>query len=268
MGKTLDDLYSAEMPSDTGVSQSVEVAQKPEAEAVAPKAEATQQPDAARQGEPPSPQENPDDKVPRAALTDERKKRQSVEATNKELQRRLDEIEKRLAAPEDRRPTDPLVDPEGFMKEIEVARFEDRLELTSQFLKSQVGDEKYEAAEQAVLQVASSNPGFAQRFAEEVARNKNPGKYTYEVGTAIIQQMEANDPVKQRATLREEIKAELMAEFGLTPSQASQVAAQGQQPTAVKPSIPTSLAGLQSAGPRNPGVRPVKRRSLDELYNR
>lgn len=261
MGKSLDELYSAE-PGDTGVSQAVEVEAKPEAKAEAPKAEGSEPtPAAVKDGVPPAPQESPDDKIPRAALTDERKKRQSLEASNKELQRRLDDLEKRIPAVETERPTDPLIDPEGFVREMEVARWEDKLELTSEFVRSQVGDEAYNAAEQAVLHAANTNPNFAEKFSMEVARAKNPGRYTYEVGKTILAQMEANDPVKVRTKFRDEIKAELMAELGMSPAQSERAG----QPVA-KPSIPTSLAGYQSNGPRNPGARPIKRRSLDELY--
>lgn len=254
MAKTLEDIYSQEQSSEAGEHEQVT---QQEAQPVEPAAEAVPENPAA----PPADGDDiPDGHVPRQALMDERKKRQTVQASMDALQRRLDEIERRVspqAQPERTGSPDPVIDPEGFQLELDRRRFEDRLEITTETVKEREGTEAFEAAEQAVLRLASVNEEFARQFGMEAARHRNPGRYTFEVGQQILSQMDEASPDKVRDRNKNQLR-ELLTELGL------QLPDQGIQ--AAQPRVPTSLAGVQSVGPRSGGNRPVKRRSLDEIY--
>ncbi len=253
-GKSLDELYS-DVAAEPSQSTAPGVEPQQAAEPAAPaQGAAVQQAKAEIAGAPPAPEaKDQGQHVPLAALEDERRKR-------KELEKRFEELERRTAPQQRRETVDPLIDPDAFVREQQVGRFEDRLAITTEFLIEKEGEEAWAAAERAVIQAATRDPRFAQAFAEGVAHARNPAKYSYETGKKLIEQAEAADPAK----LRDRLKAEILAELGHLPQQGQQ---QAQQPaSAPAPRVPPSLASVQSQGPRNPGPRPIKRRSLEELY--
>jgi len=247
--KSIEELYST-APDTADQQTAVEQVQPTEQTGAAEAAPAAQQGSGeAGEGAPPASTPRMTDKtVPLSALEDERRKRQSLESRLAEMERKLN--------PRQDEAVDPVVDPDAFRTRIMVDRFEDRLSLAEDVLIDKVGEQPYRAAEQAVLQAAAADQSFARSFGQEVARAKNPAKYTYEMGQRIIQAAESRDPDK----MRERLKAEIMAELGIK-------TAQGQQ-TAPKaaPRVPPSLAGVQSQVSRNEGSRAVKRRSIEELY--
>lgn len=246
MAKSLDEIYAPE--SEAGSPPKTEAPDagvKPEA----PEAPAAQPQSAAKTEAPPaSDQDTLNGMVPRAALEDERKKR-------RDLEQRIARLEQGRQ-PEDQSYPDPIVDPDAFIQRQAADLFQDRLAITEEILTDRVGADQYRAAEKAVLETARANPEWGKSFADHLVRQRNPAKFTYEVGQQLQQQADMNDPVKAR----ERLKAEILAELGHAPS------ARGHVDPVNKPSVPVSLASVPSSGPRNAGPRPVKRRSLDELY--
>jgi hypothetical protein len=114
-----------------------------------PKAEAPKAPD---KGEPPAPTNEPT--VPRAALEDERRKRQ-------EYERRLRELEEQKA-----KAPDPVADPEGFRQHFEVqsqkALLNERLNMSEQLVRQTMGDDAVETAVSAFEDAIKANPGLYQ----------------------------------------------------------------------------------------------------------
>ena len=259
MSKSLSELYEApgNEPGEkqTGVEAPATVETK--AETVPPVATPQDQP---ASEVPPTAQQTPRDKtVPLAAHEDERRKRQDVEKKLDEALKRLSNLEGQNRRQDDRpRQVDPLVEPEAFVAELEYARFQDRLRLSEDFIKDKVGSDQYAAAEQAVLVTASNDPRFYEWFGKRLTQEANPARFTFEIGNKIIEARENADPVKVRQKLKDELRDELIKELGLSPS--------SDTPSAPAPRIPTSLADARSVGPRTPGAKPIKRRSLSELY--
>lgn len=191
-------------------------------------------------GPPPSEKVEPPT-VPRAALESERAKRQ-------DLERRLQESERRSPPPEpDDDAPDPLVDPKGYSKHIEykanVARFEDRFALTTDLYVEKVGQDVFEAAEKAVMDRARRDPAFAQQIGQEIANARNPAKVVFERGKAL--QEEAPDP--QDMSVEDRIVEKLLSKLSAQGGAPAQAAT--QQPAIKKPAIPESLADVRSARP-------------------
>jgi phage-related minor tail protein len=258
--KSLDDLYSSD-PAPAAQSEAGELRQDaPQAEAA--KAEPTEQPPA-KDAPPASKSDVPAGMVPLNAFD-------AVRTENKDLKRRLEALEKRAPqtpVPQPKR-IDPLVDPDGWQAEQERTfqkqRFDDRLDLTTEIVIRDVGEDKWAEAEQALVAACNADERFADAVADHITKARNPAKAAYDLGIGVIEHNRRRDPNYQREARRAELKA-LLEEIGYVGPQAQ--AAPPASPSQRPAQIPTSLAGVTSAAARTPGARPIKRRSIDELYS-
>lgn len=183
--------------------------------------------------EPDSPPESEPTHVPLAALTGERSKRQETE-------RKLAELEKRLAEKEAVKPPSVFEDEEGAFKAVESKLSQ---EFTNQLLHegeaeavSKHGEDTVQAAVAWVLDAAKTSPFIAQQLAN------TPLLQQHRKAVTLYQQEQSRaelaDPDAMRAKLKEEVKAELLAE-----QEAKQ-----KETEKLRASIPKSLVGDTSKG--------------------
>lgn len=216
-------------------------------------------------GVPPAPvEEIPSGHVPRAALEDERRKRQEATKASDELKDRIAELEKKLTAPapqptpqapqvqpqpEPVQPPDPWTDPEGalaFERQNNSAQiFATTVALGQDMMRAVKPD--YDEVEALFIDEAKRDPLLTQ----QMMQSRNPAKFAYEKGHQIkLMQEIGSDPT----SYKEKIKAELMAEIeaenaaNAAPEPTPQPTSIPAQPAAPPP--PTSLAGVPSAAPR------------------
>lgn len=157
--------------------------------------------------EPPSeaPKEAPEpESWTKAAVLDERKKRQALEA---EL-----DLLKRNQQPQEAKKVDLFEDPEGYQRNVEEtinrARVEDRIAMSREIFAALKDD--YEAAETAFIDYAKQNP----QLINDMLASAVPAKFAYEQGKKLLEYQEIKnfDPAAYKSKLREELRAELMAE--------------------------------------------------------
>lgn len=209
MDTSFDDILKDE-PVEPEQVEAVEPAPEPEPAPEEPKGET--------ESAPPAP-ETSEGQVPYAALKEERRKRQELEA--------------RIAEKEKVKAPDPVVDPEAYNKHIQETInqriLSERVDMSEELVRQQVGDEAVDSAFAAFKDALQTEPHLYQA----VMSSRSPYKAIVDwhsrqrvletVGTDL-------DAYKQR--LREEIQAELAA----------------QQPDPVlKPSPTPSLANRPSA---------------------
>lgn len=184
-------------------------------------------------GTPPPADEKTDTTVPIAAMHDERRKRQDLERRVAELQ------QQQTQAPV----PDVLEDPEAFTayqdNKRQAERLQDRIAMSEQLIRSQVGEEDYNTAELAFADEVINNPALAV----ELRTHPNPAKFAYDVGKAVLDRQEIGDPrefaAKQVAAALESQKATM----------ADEIAKRVQEEVAKL--VPKSLADTQSAGARS-----------------
>ena len=210
-----------------------------------------EQPSTGEVGPPPGQNEQqPKDSgyIPRAAYLDERRKRQDVQHRLEQLERQLTQIP---AQPKEEPPKpDFWDDPEGYMQsqftefqsqlfqqvaERDFTRFADAMEDIGTELQNQ-----HEDADECFNIVAELLPND-EKLQKDILYSHNPAARALQVGRKIKLQREMSDPEKYKERLR----AELMAEMGLSGGQESP----RQQPQR-QSSAPKSLAGTRSAQPR------------------
>lgn len=170
--------------------------------------------------------------VPIASLHDERRKRQDLERRVAEMQQQL----KQEPAP------DPIEDPEAFTayqdNKRQAERLQDRIAMSEQLVRTQVGEEEYVKAETAFADEVQSNPALAV----ELRNHPNPAKFAYDIGKAALDRQEIGDPreyaAKQVAAALEAQKATMAEEI------------QKQVQEQVAKLVPKSLADNASAGER------------------
>jgi hypothetical protein len=96
--------------------------------------------------------------IPMAAVLDEREKRQRLERELEEVRRKVEAAEKPQA------PIDPIADPDGFNRQLEMQRAKDRWEIITSLSHAtatrQHGAEKVRAAEEWLAGELQSNPHF------------------------------------------------------------------------------------------------------------
>lgn len=140
----------------------------------------------------------------KAAVLDERKKRQALEAELESLRRQQQPEAKKV---------DLFEDPEGYQKQVEQsiqkARIEDRISLSREIFASMKDD--YEEAEAAFVDLAKQHP----QLVDEMLASPVPAKFAYEQGKKALafNEMKAFDPDAYKAKLREELRAEVMQEL-------------------------------------------------------
>jgi hypothetical protein len=246
MSDPLDELFS-ETPEAAAL-------ETPAPEPVAPVEPAAADPG---KGEPPAaPPAAPDDRdqrIPITALLDEREKRQAAERRAQEIERRLAEIEAQKA------PKPDFYDnPEAVIAaeraQVQQMLFNERLNMSEMVERQRHGDELVGKATEAFMAAAGQNPALAM----ELQRQSNP--YGFVVSWHKKQQALAeigDDPAAYRERLREQLRAEMMAQ-PLAPAAPAQV-----QPKPTPP--PRSMAahsGVTGAANVSPGS------AFDELFPR
>lgn len=187
-------------PEDTGVAET-------------PQEEPAVEPD---KGAPPAPET-----VPIAAVLDERRKRQRVEA-------RLDELERKQS--EEKRP-DPIEDPDGaakFDRENTDQQIRNlRVELSQQMMRQAHDD--YDQMEAVFVDAVAKNPALIGEFNS----SPNPAEYAYSQGKRLSQvNVMGDDPA---AYIKQEIEKGIAAALA------------GAKPETPKAPIPRSLAESPSA---------------------
>jgi hypothetical protein len=225
-------------------------------------------------GAPPAPEEEiPSGHVPRAALEDERRKRQEAQTASKELEDRIAELEKQLTAPPSQPapqpqpqtpqvppvappqqpiqpPPDPWTDPEGALAHERFVNQKNLMDMRISFGQDMMrsANPDYDEVEAVFIAEAQRDPVLAMQMMQA----PNPAKYAYEKGRQFKLMNEiGSDPAAYEQSLRDKIMEELKA------TQAAEAAAQAQetpppQPPATPPAPPppTSLAGVPSSAPR------------------
>lgn len=154
--------------------------------------------------------------VPRAALEDERKKRQNLEKT---LEEKIKFIEERLnqSSPKPEAPTQAEVDwftsPEAAAQDLQY-QFEERMYQAAVYNSEMYMREKYQDYDelsQLFVEAAQKDPQLAQ----QVFRHPAPAQFAYQVGQQLKLLNEINsDPISYREKLKEELRKELMASEG------------------------------------------------------
>jgi hypothetical protein len=177
--------------------------------------------------------EEPKDRVPVAALTAERAKRQELERRIAEMQAQM-EATKAQPAPEQL--PNPASDPAGYHAAIQRTLLNERMNVSETIARTRYADLDEKVA--AFREEAEKNPALAgQLFAQP-----DPYGWAYEQGRRILAMKEIGpDPAafreKVASELRATIRAELLAELGV---------ANAEQPDD-KPAVPVTLATARSA---------------------
>jgi hypothetical protein len=179
-----------------------------------------------------------DDRVPQAALLDERRKRQSTE---RELQELRFEIERLKGQP----PETPKAEAEDFWTAPEkalsatekraIAAANARIDevtghmaanFSERFARKQWPD--YDAKREAFTARLESDPVIKAEFNRHISEGGDLGEFVYETGTKILEYAEQRDP-----GFREKVRAEERAKLEL-------------EMKATRPVVPQSLNGISS----------------------
>ena len=162
----------------------------------------------------------------KAAVIDERRKRQ-------ELERKLEEYESRK--PEQKRP-DVFEDADGAFKYTE-EQINQRIQGVQMSLSVEMMrtvKEDYDEMETAFIELAKDNPALVQ----EMNKSPNPARFAYETAKKHQQWQEVQNVDTYKAKLREEMRAELEKELG------EKQAKQDRKREAIQP----TLSGAGSKG--------------------
>jgi hypothetical protein len=150
------------------------------------------------------------EKIPLAALLDERDKRQKAEASAADLEKQLKELTKE---PETERPS-VFDDEEGAFASIDGSfdqkLLNERFNMSREFMGLLKDD--YAERENVFMELAKDNPVLQKQLRESL----NPAKFAYDTAVEHEQKQkldEIGDPEEFREKLREEIRAELEAEM-------------------------------------------------------
>lgn len=165
----------------------------------------------------------------KAAVLDERRKRQ-------ELERQLEQLQTEKK-PEEKK--DWFDDPEGAASQIK-QEFQSqiantRIELSQEFMRTL--HEDYDELEAEFVDLAKGNPAMLAEFQQ----SNNPAKFAYETARRHREYAELKDVDKTRAKMREEIRAELEQEFQ------QKAEAQQKKRDAIQPSLSSQGKGGLSA---------------------
>lgn len=188
-------------------------------------------PTAGKSEPPPAPTTEPaaDDRVPVAALKDERSKRQEFERENAELRRKLEDAERRLAPPrpETVTPEDESL-PEDFYENpgkalanvrrqareeavaaAEAKRLEHDVMRSERAARKRYAD--YDEKRAAFAERVQSDPVIRAEFNKAIAEGEDFGDYVYETATKLQQYGGIRSIEDIRAQVRKELEAELAA---------------------------------------------------------
>jgi hypothetical protein len=195
--------------------------------------------------EPPAPPagEQDGDRIPIAALRDERTKRQAAEKAAAEYQKRLEQYENMVrqqqAAQQPQRP-DLFQDPDGALNHVQSALRQEilrnKVETSVMVVRQQHPD--YDDAEAAFLQACHGN----EPLYRQMLNHPFPADFAYRVGQQMKAMQEiGNDPTGYRERVRAEERDRLRKEFE---------AEQGQRQAQVRASVPPTLASARDTSGR------------------
>jgi hypothetical protein len=218
--QSLNDVLKGTEQAETPEPAKVETAPEPEVKATEPEVSPT-----ATESKP---KDEAKEDWTKAAVLDERRKRQ-------ELERKLAEIESKANA-KPKRP-DLFEDPDGALSYIENNLREEtramRTEMARELMRTVAKD--YDEVEAEFIEAAKDNP----LLLNELANAQNPAKYAYEMGQKMRQMAQMKDTAAYEAKVRAELEAKIRAEI-----QAEQEAQAGKRKATQVP----SLAAAQSRG--------------------
>lgn len=188
----------------------------------------------------------------------ERKKRQESEAAVKALEKRLRELEARSAPVREQvAPVDFYQNPEQYIAQ----RFQ---ELQATQLNALAADmreqhEDFDEVTQAAIEVMNTNPQLAAEIQARVRNAGNPAREAYRIGKELVAaKKEAEllkDPAAYKASIRDEVLAEIRAELAATPTP--------------KVTLPRDLSNGRSGADQVANTPPVdpRRGGFDTLFD-
>lgn len=193
-------------------------------------------------GPPPEPKQDAPQTVPIAAVLEERKKRQALEA-------RLRELEARVSAPPaPQQPAQPDVplsdlmfqDPDRFIQAVR-APIEEQLVQTRIAMSEQVArrEPDYAEAEDALARYVQANPQVAAHVRDTLRSHPAPAMWALEQGRQLLAQQKWGQVIQQYGSPEAFIAAQRAA-----------AAPPHVAPSPAPAAPPASLASVRSAGPR------------------
>lgn len=186
----------------------------------------------------------------RAALKDERRKRQDFQ---KELDA-LKTAQQQPSQPEE--PPDRDLDPEGYERWQEnqrvQERFHDRVVMSQELMRSQHSD--YDDVEAAFLEAMKQNPALQV----QLAQHPMPAKFAYEEGKRqkFLQEI-GNDPASYEQRIRADERKKAEADFKALLSK--------EEKAKAAELVPKSLAGASSEADRDPKNQPFEPTPLEKI---
>ncbi len=188
----------------------------------------------------------------------ERKKRQESEATVKALEKRLRELEARSAPVREQvAPVDFYQNPEGFVAQVEQRLQVAHLNALAADMREQ--HEDFDEVTQAAIDVMNTNPQLAAEIQARVRNAGNPAREAYRIGKELMAaKKEAEllkDPAAYKASIRDEVLAEIRAELAANP--------------APKVTLPRDLSNGRSGADQVANTPPVdpRRGGFDSLFD-
>lgn len=255
--QSLDDLLNDVEPQAVeAAAEAGEAAPEPEAEpAVEAKADETEKPTEeaetpeAKQEE--APKSDDSESWTKAAVLDERRKRQ-------ELERKIAEYEAASAKQDGPKRPDVFEDQEGafghveqtLQQQIQSTAHNIRLELSQDMMRMVKPD--YDEVESEFIDLAKENPALIK----ELQESSNPARFAYDTAIKAREAAELKNVDEYKAKIKAELRAELEAELKAQMEQSE--AKQAQKNQALTP----SLAAAQSKG----GVDEFRDESLESIF--
>lgn len=255
--ESLDEILSGNAPQPETAEQ-----QQPEPEAetanqprddhgrFAPKA-GEGEPEVAEPDGPEAEQPEADHDAPVGALVAERRKRQAAEERASKLDRDMAEMRGQMSVlmqrvnqpaqqpqPEPVKPPNWYEDPEAAINHaltpIQQASRENTLFLSQQLAEIRFGEDKVSEAQNALKAAIESGSEDGRAWVAKLSNSRHP------VGDIV--KWHQNSPAVQQATMREQLRAELMAEFGIDPNAPKPVVQPRTQTPNIK--LPPSLSKI------------------------
>lgn len=170
----------------------------------------------------------------KAAVLDERRKRQALEA---ELEKVRQGQQKEPAA-ETEKPdwySDPEKAAQAMQQQVSQQAFNTKLELSQDMMRGQFED--YDELETEFVDLAKQDP----RLIQEMQQAANPARFAYETAKKAREYTAMKDVDSYKAKLRQEVEAELRKE--LEAEQQQKAEAQQRKRDAIDPSLASSTSG-------------------------
>ncbi len=198
------------------------------------------------------------------AVLDERRKRQELEKRLNELQERLTPAQQGAQQQEQPAPSwwdSPEDAARALQAQVQMQVFESRVALSERMMREKHQD--YDEVATLFAKRCHSDP----QITHQLMQHPFPAEYAYQLGQKIRLMDEiGQDPSAYREKLREDLRAELLAEMGHQTPASRSATAQAQKPTSG--AVPRSLARDVSAQPRSQSGQFApydSRASLDDI---